>query len=138
MKRTLMCLLALFLVELALAQEKQSSAVKTEMLLQTSEAWNGSTYKSYPSGQPQVTVLKLTIPPRTAINCHKHPALNVGYVLSGDITVETQSGDKKHFVTGQAIPETVNTVHRGVTGAQGAVLIVFYAGAPGVPLSQQP
>jgi quercetin dioxygenase-like cupin family protein len=138
MKRTFVYLLALFLVEFAPAQEKSSSTVQSETVLQTTNSWNGSAYKIYPPGQPQLTVLKVTIPPHTTMKWHTHPIPSVGYVLSGDITVETQSGDKKHFVTGQAIPETVNTVHRGVTGDQAAILIVFYAGAPGVALSEEP
>jgi hypothetical protein len=34
------------------------------------------------------------------------------------------------------IAETVGVWHRGVTGDQAADLLVFYAGAPGVPLSE--
>ncbi len=41
----------------------------------------------------------------------------------------------QHFVAGQAVTETVNSVHRGITGTEPTVLIVFYPGAPGLPLS---
>ena len=61
---------------------------------------------------------------------------NTAYVLSGELTLEERSGNRKHFVAGQAITETVNRIHRGMTGEAPAVLIVFYAGAPGLPLSQ--
>jgi hypothetical protein len=61
---------------------------------------------------------------------------NAGYVLSGELTLEERDGVRKHFVAGKAISETVNRVHRGVTGEAPVVLIVFYAGAPGLPLSQ--
>ena len=62
---------------------------------------------------------------------------NAGYVLSGELTLEEErGGSRKRFVAGQAITETVNRVHRGMTGEAPAVLIVFYAGAPGLPLSQ--
>jgi len=42
----------------------------------------------------------------------------------------------QHFVAGQAVKETVNSVYRGITGAEPTVLIVFYPGTPGLPLSQ--
>jgi len=61
---------------------------------------------------------------------------NAGYVLSGELTLEERDGIRKHFVAGQAITETVDRVHRGVTGEASVILIVFYAGAPGLPLSQ--
>ena len=61
---------------------------------------------------------------------------NAGYVLSGELTLEKADGVTKHFVAGQAITETVDCIHRGVTGEAPVVLIVFYAGAPGLPLSQ--
>ena len=61
---------------------------------------------------------------------------NAAYVVSGEITVEDKSGMKKHFSAGQVIPETVNTLHRGITGDTAAVLIVFYAGTAKMPLSQ--
>jgi hypothetical protein len=42
---------------------------------------------------------------------------NAGYVLSGErILEEERGGSRKHFVAGQAITETVNRVHRGMTG----------------------
>jgi hypothetical protein len=61
---------------------------------------------------------------------------NAGYVLSGELTLEGRDGVREHFVAGQAITETVDRIHRGVTGQAPVILIVFYAGAPGLPLSQ--
>jgi quercetin dioxygenase-like cupin family protein len=63
---------------------------------------------------------------------------NAAYVLSGEITVEKKStGEKKLITKGQVLPEMVNALHRGVTGDAPVVLIVFYAGTKGLPLSQQ-
>jgi hypothetical protein len=62
---------------------------------------------------------------------------NVEYILAGELTSEKQDGSgKKHFTAGQALPETTNTMHRGVTGDKPVELIVFYAGAMGMPLSK--
>ena len=60
---------------------------------------------------------------------------NAGYILSGDLTIEKKDGTKRHFVAGQAVTETVDSVHRGITGPEPTTLIVFYAGAVGKALS---
>jgi len=111
--------------------------VAMETLLQTSTSWDGAAYKNYPAGQPEISIVKVTIPPHTKMQWHTHPMPNAGYLLSGELTVERQDGSAKHHYTaGQAIAETVGTVHRGVTGDSPAVIIVFYAGTKGMPLSQ--
>jgi quercetin dioxygenase-like cupin family protein len=112
-----------------------SSPVQFETLTKTTSAWDSTPYKAYPTGQPQISIVKVTIAPHTVMKWHSHPMPNAGYILSGDLTVEKKDGTKRHFVAGQAITETVDSVHRGITGAKPAVLIVFYPGTPGLPLS---
>jgi quercetin dioxygenase-like cupin family protein len=81
-------------------------------------------------------VLEISIPPHSKLNWHTHPMANKAYIVSGEITVEELGGTRKqHFVAGQVVAETVNTLHRGVTGDQPVVLIVFYAGVKGMPLA---
>jgi quercetin dioxygenase-like cupin family protein len=112
------------------------SRIIVEQLLQTTRSWDGTGYTGYPSGQPQITILKIAIPRNTALDWHHHPMISAAYVLSGKITLEKQeTRETKVFVAGQALAETVNTTHRGYTTDLPAELIVFYAGAPGVPLS---
>jgi quercetin dioxygenase-like cupin family protein len=109
-------------------------AIQVETLVQSSTAWDGTPYTAYPAGQPQLSVLKYTIAAHTTMKWHTHPMPNVGYILSGELTVEKQDGTKKHFVAGQTVTETVDSVHRGVTGDQPVVLIVFYPGTAGLPI----
>jgi hypothetical protein len=52
---------------------------------------------------------------------HSHPIPNAGYILGGNLTIETKDGTKRHFVAGQAITETVDSVDRGLTGSEPAV-----------------
>ncbi len=113
----------------------ESNVIK-ETLLAADASWNGAPYEAYPGGKPELTVLRITIPAHGDLPWHSHPMPNAAYVVSGEITVEDKSGMKKHFSAGQVIPETVNTLHRGITGDTAAVLIVFYAGTRGMPLSQ--
>ena len=105
-------------------------------VLQTSRSWDGNKYSRYVTGQPQITILKIRIPPNTALAWHEHPMISAAYVASGQITLEIRGTRKrKTFFAGQALAESVATVHRGYTTSQPVDLVVFYAGALGLPLS---
>ena len=125
------------LLRVATAGENHQRAVQSETLLRTSSSWDGEPYKSYPSGQPELSILKITLAPHTKLEWHSHPIPNAAYIVSGELTLERKKdGQKQHFSAGQAVSETVDTFHRGVAGNEPVVLIVFYAGSPGVPLAQ--
>ena len=129
--------LAFTLLREGIAGENRQRAVRSETLIQTDSSWDGELYKSYPSGQPELSVLKITLAPHTELEWHSHPMPNAAYIVSGELTLERKKdGKKQHFVAGQAVSETVDTFHRGVAGNEPVVLIVFYAGSPGVPLTQ--
>jgi quercetin dioxygenase-like cupin family protein len=112
------------------------SPIEIETLAKSTSSWDGTPYKAYPPGQPQLTVLKITIAPHTTMQWHSHPMPNAGYILSGELTIEKKDGTKKHFIAGQVVTETVDSIHRGVSGAEPVVLIVFYPGTPDLPLSR--
>jgi quercetin dioxygenase-like cupin family protein len=110
--------------------------IKVEQVLQATQSWDSRPYTSYPAGQPQVTVLRITIPPNTALHWHRHPIISVGYVLSGHLTLEKRdTGERTVLEAGQAVAETVQTTHRGFTTDEPVELIVFYAGQAGLPLT---
>jgi quercetin dioxygenase-like cupin family protein len=107
-----------------------------EVLLQTDKSWNGKQYTHYPAGQVQLTTLKVTLAPHTALPWHTHPFPNVVYVLSGTLTLHDKASGKTLVVhQGEAVGESVDDVHRGEAGDQPAVLIITYAGVPNVPTS---
>lgn len=120
----------------AKAPSPAPNPLQVKTLLQTDKAWDGKAYEAYPAGRPQVSVLEIIIPPNTTMEWHRHPIPNAAYVVNGDLKVETQEGKTAHFSKGQVIAETVGVWHRGVTGAQAAELLVFYAGSPGVTLAE--
>src|ERR1700757_3978788 len=85
-----------------------------EILLQTTQSWNGKRYLHYPSGQPQLTTIKVTLAPHTALPWHTHPFPNSVYVLSGMLTLRDRDSGKTLLVhQGQAVGESVDLVHRG-------------------------
>jgi quercetin dioxygenase-like cupin family protein len=114
----------------------QVSTAQRETLLQTTQSWNGKPYTRYPTGNPQLTTLKVTIAPHTSLPWHSHPIPNVVYVLSGTLTLRDRASGKTLVVhQGQAVGESVDDVHRGEAGDEPAVLLITYAGTPGVPTS---
>jgi len=121
---------------LAQTQANSVASGQREILVQTTQSWNGKPYTHYPAGQPELTMIKLTIAPHTALPWHTHPFPNVVYVLSGTLTLHDKASDKTHVVhQGEAVGESVDAVHRGETGDEPAVLLITYAGTPGVPTS---
>lgn len=112
------------------------NVVESRTLLQATSSWDGTPYRSYTRDNPQLAILKITIPPHTALEWHSHPVPSAGYILAGELTVETKGGKSKVFRAGDAIAETVNIVHRGTSGSEPTVLIVFYAGTPSLPLAR--
>jgi quercetin dioxygenase-like cupin family protein len=122
----------------ALAQ-KTANQVATghrEILLQTTSSWNGKPYTHYPTGQPQLTTIKVTLAPHTALPWHTHPFPNSVYVLSGTLTLRDREDGKTLVVhQGQAVGESVDVIHRGESGDEPTVLLITYAGTPGVPTS---
>jgi quercetin dioxygenase-like cupin family protein len=137
------CLSVLLIVAFVLAlfhranvAEHGQSAVQSKTLLRASSSWDGEPYKSYPSGRPELTILKISLLPHTQLEWHSHPMPSAVYIVAGELTLERRKdGKAQRFTAGQAVSETVDTFHRGVAGSQPVVLIVFYAGSPGMPLS---
>lgn len=129
------CIGSLF--ALGVANADNLPAVQKEILSSGSTSWDGTPYAAYPAGTPEITVVKITIAPHATLPWHTHPMPNAAYVVSGELTVEKKdTGEKKVLTPGQVLPELVGQVHRGTAGNEPVVLIVFYAGAKGLPLSQ--
>lgn len=110
--------------------------VEVIQLLKTTRSWDGVQYRTYPNGQPEVSILRYNIPAHSALPWHNHPVINAAYVLSGHLTVIRQSDGKRMVIgPGDVLPEMVDAPHRGQSGDEPVELIVFYAGTPAVPLA---
>jgi quercetin dioxygenase-like cupin family protein len=130
------CLIAMTSSVLAQEAHTKVATAQRETLLQTTQSWNGKSYVHYPTGQPQLTTLRVTIAPHTSLPWHSHPMPNVVYVISGTLTLHDRaSGETSVVHQGQAVGESVDDVHRGEAGDEPAVLLITYAGTPGVPTS---
>jgi quercetin dioxygenase-like cupin family protein len=108
---------------------------ETKVLLKRTASWNDIPYLAYPQGQPELTTVRMTIPAHSELPWHTHGMPNAAYLLSGQLTVEDRNGRKAIHHAGEAFAESVNDIHRGITGNEPAVVIVTYAGTQGQPLS---
>lgn len=117
--------------------ENKPAVLQSQVLLKSTSSWDGTSYRRYPEGQPELTILKINVPANTALKWHQHPVPNAAYITAGQITVQAQhSFQSIQLKAGDTIAEMVDIMHRGVTGSEPVELIVFYAGTPGTPLSQ--
>ena len=120
----------------AWADNHLPDSVEAEVMLKTTTSWDGAELPSYPQGQPEVTIVKITVPKGVQLPMHQHPVINAGIVLKGEITVTKKSGEKIILKAGDAIAEVVDQWHFGAnTGEDPTEIIVFYAGVKNEPIT---
>ena len=133
MKRTLI-ILSLFVMNMAFTHgvttnETDTAKTVVTQLTKSTKSWNGATLPAYQKGQPEITILRITIPPNTKLPVHEHPVINAGVLLKGELTVHTLKGKTLYMKAGDPIVECVDTWHYGANeGTNNAEIIVFYAG----------
>ena len=136
MKRPFLLLLLLCICSITYADEHTDIHIET--LIKSDVSWDGASLPHYQNGEPEITVLKVVIPPGKAIGMHKHPMINSGVLLSGAVTVTSKTGATTVINAGEAVIELVDQWHKGINaGTEPVVMLVFYAGVKGQPLSIQ-
>ncbi len=108
--------------------------IKIETLAKSSKEWSGETLPAYPESQPQITVLRITVPVGVELPFHSHPVINAAVVIQGKLELSLKDYKKRIFNTGDALIEVVNKVHTGKSiGQDDLIVIVFYAGTEKLP-----
>lgn len=111
--------------------------VEVQILAKTGVSWNNTTLPLYRNIKPEITILKITIPPGVSIPVHRHPVINAGYLIKGELTVFCEDGKLYRLKEGDTIIEVVDTWHHGKNeGSVPAVIVVFYAGYEGEPITE--
>jgi len=112
------------------------NTVNVDVLAKTSSSWDGRALPDYKKGNPEITILKITIPPKVQLPLHLHPVINAGVLLKGELTVVTEDNKTLHLKAGDSIVEVVNQWHFGKNeGNEPAEIIVFYAGIQNTPIT---
>ncbi|AMV72431.1 hypothetical protein JCM30471_09460 [Desulfuromonas carbonis] len=134
--KNLVCILLLALFWATPAVPLEAPGIKAQQLAKSTRSWNGEPLSTYPSGQPEVTILRITIPPGAKLPRHEHPVINAGVLLKGELTVVADNGQTLHLKAGDPIVEVVETWHYGRNeGTEPAEILVFYAGVVGTPIT---
>ncbi len=111
------------------SQEANEASPVVKELVKTTQSWDGKRLPAYPQGQPEITILRISIPAGTRLHTHSHPVINAGVLITGQLTVVTTDGKTLHLKAGDPIVEVVNTLHYGINeGKVPAEIVVFYAG----------
>ena len=107
------------------------------ILTQTDAVWNGHKIGAVNIAHSEISVVRITIPIGEKLPIHKHPMINVAYMLEGELTVHTETGEKKIFHAGEPIVEVIDTWHYGEnTGSEPVEMVVTYVGETGTPLAE--
>ncbi|MCE5195124.1 MAG: cupin domain-containing protein [Nitrospiraceae bacterium] len=126
--------IALFLTSYSSAEE--GTGIIVDVLSKTSLSWDSKPLPEYSEGKPEITILKIKIPPGAQLPLHKHPVINAGVLLSGELTVITSDNKILKLKAGEAFVEVVHTWHYGKNeGSTPAEIIVFYAGTSGMMIT---
>ncbi|HAW64473.1 MAG TPA: cupin domain-containing protein [Alistipes sp.] len=110
--------------------------LRSVVVADAATSWDGVCLPAYPAGAPRLSVVRFTVEPRARLPLHRHPVINAGMVLQGELTVVAAGGEERTFRAGEGIVEVVDRVHYGENrGSEPLELVMFYAGAEGLPLS---
>ena len=136
MQKSIVYLIIIAFCSGSCAVKKNLQEITVEPVVKTTKSWNGADLPPYGEGAPEVTMLRITIPPGESLKLHKHTCINVGLLISGELTVMTETDDTLRLKAGDPIVELVNTWHFGRnTGKKPAEIVVFYAGIEGEPIT---
>lgn len=114
----------------------EPAAAKVRTVVKSSEAWNGTRLPAYPKGEPEITVLHITIPPGVKLPMHHHPVINAGMLIRGQLLVIGEGGARLQLKAGDGIIEMVDQPHYGTNnGTEPAQIVMVYAGTTGKPIT---
>ncbi len=117
-------------------KSEKNTNIEVITLAKTTKSWNGVQLPKYHEGNPEITILRIKIPPKAKLPLHKHPEINAGVLLKGELTVISETNDTLHLKAGDPIVELVGTWHFGENeSSEYAEIIVFYAGVKGHPIT---
>ena len=96
----------------ACSPKKQTSVepVVVETLISASKSWNGDSF-SYPRGQAEMKLEKITAQPAFKTPLHLHPQPGIIYVQKGTLYCETSDGQSLTLGAGESFASSQDTAH---------------------------
>ena len=115
-EKTVCTLLLLFLVlaqSFAKEPEQNAGLAYFETLKSSSTSWDGTPLPNYPTGTPEIKMVRVVIPTGEAIALHKHPVINAGFLIRGKIELTAENDRELTLNAGDTIIELVDHWHSG-------------------------
>ena len=81
----------------------------------------------------EIIVSRVSFPPRTELPWHWHPGEEFFYVIEGSVTLKRRGEPDAPTLQGGAQKIAREIIHSGLTGEQGAELVIFRVHAAGEP-----
>jgi quercetin dioxygenase-like cupin family protein len=116
------CLALCFLIAATLSASTQEKIVVT-MLLKTDITADGQKIV-LPTGATEVTAMIVDLPAGVDTGWHEHPYPRYGYIMSGAVTVENESGQRQTYRAGSFVIEQVGAFHHGTTTEPTRLLVI--------------
>ncbi len=79
---------------------------------------------------PEVTILRIHIPPGATLPLHEHPVINAGVLLKGELTVTTQDRPCNSRPWTPSWRWSTPGISAGTAAMRPLEIIVLYAGFP--------
>ncbi|WP_448096719.1 cupin domain-containing protein [Luteibacter yeojuensis] len=95
----------------------------------------GSPSAQLPEDPREWRMLRISIGPGAALPWHRHAIADAGYLLEGELRLETLEGVERVMRPGDSIAESGDVIRSGTAGPEGATVVVFYAEAGGEPVA---
>jgi len=113
---------------------KPQQKAMAKLLVKSTSSWDGSQLPAYPQGKPEITIIRVIVPPHKKLSIHEHPVISAIVILKGQFTITTEKNKQLTINTGDAVVEVVDQWHYGENKTNKPVeLIVFYAGVQDEP-----
>ncbi len=109
--------------------------VVVETLVSATESWNGDDF-SYPKGNAQMTLQRITAQPGFKTPLHFHSQPGIAYLVSGNLACGTIDGQVLKVAPGDSFAAPQDTVHYCESvGNEAALVFVASAGIEGNPVT---
>lgn len=118
------------------SQTDEPDRIRFTVLQKSTTSWDTKTLPKYLNGQPEITIIRVIIPPKTNVASHKHELINFGYLVRGELEATSEDGETILLSEGDTIIELVNSWHSAKNqGDKEVELIVFYLGPSTKPFA---
>jgi quercetin dioxygenase-like cupin family protein len=136
MKKVLLFVLTVAFYFNASSQTTYNKGLIVEQLMKTDTTAIGQKIVYPIFAENEITILKIIVPPGESTGWHKHLFPVFAYIIEGSLTVELENNKSILLTKNSSFSEVLNTYHNGINkGTENVVLIAFYMGEKGQPLS---